>query len=122
MKFASERDNTLGDVLGEVPDALEIVRHARRADDLAQIDRHGLPAGDGEHGFFLDFRLQRVDLGIGGHGTLRALEIAFGERVDRVGNLLLAEAAHLRHQAGNLLQIDVEGLCGVIGDDHRFSS
>ncbi len=33
----------------------------QRADDLAQIDRHRLAAGDGQHGFFLDLALQRVD-------------------------------------------------------------
>ena len=64
-EFAVERDHALGDVLGEIADALEIVGEPQRADDLAQIDRHRLAAGDGEDRLFLDLALQRIDVGVG---------------------------------------------------------
>ena len=64
-EFAVERDHALGDVLGEIADALQIVGEPQRADDFAQIDRHRLAAGDGQHRLFLDLALQRVDIGIG---------------------------------------------------------
>ena len=118
MKLAVERQHALADVLGEVADPLEVVGDAQRADDLPQIDRHRLPAGDRQHRFFLDLRLQRVDAGISGHGALRAVGVAPRQRIDRIGDLPLRKAAHLRHHPGELLEVDVEGLCGVFGHYH----
>jgi hypothetical protein len=118
VKLAVERQHALADVLGEVADALEVVGDPQRAHDLPQIDRHGLPAGDGQHGLFLDFLLQRIDAGIGGDGPLREVGIAVGERVDRIRDLLLGKAAHFSNHAGELLQVDVEGLGGVFGHYH----
>src|ERR1700743_2790828 len=43
----------------------EVRRNAQRADDLAQIDRHRLAAGDGQHCALLDGSLQIVDFGVG---------------------------------------------------------
>ena len=48
--------------------------------------------------------------------------VALGERVDRIGDLLLGKAAHLGDHAGELLQVDVEGLDGVFGHRHCLSS
>ena len=61
MEIAVERADPLGDVLGEVADALEVVGDAQGADHFAQIDRHRLAARDGQDRLFLDFALQRVD-------------------------------------------------------------
>ena len=83
MEVAGQRHHALGDVLGEIADALEVVGDAQRADDLAQVDRHRLAAGDGEHGLVLDLTLQRVDLGVGADHLLGQLGVAPGERVDR---------------------------------------
>ena len=118
MKLAVERQHPLADVLGEVADPLEVVGHAQRTDDFPQIDRHRLPAGDRQHRPLLDLRLQRVDAGIAGHGALGAVGVAARQRVDRVGDLLLCKPAHLRHHPGELLEVDVEGLCGVFGHYH----
>jgi hypothetical protein len=118
MKVAGDRRHALGDVLGEVADPLEVVGQAQRAHDLAQIDRHGLAARDGEHGFFLDLALQGVDAGVDRHHACSPLEVALGQRIDRIRDLLLGQAAHLRHQAGELLEIDVEGLGRVLVHHH----
>ena len=53
-KSPSSATDALGDVLGEVADALEIVGDAQRADDLAQVDRHRLAARDGQDRLLLD--------------------------------------------------------------------
>ena len=103
----------LADVLGEIADALEVVGDAQRAHDLAQIDRHRLAARDGEHRLVLDLALQGVDAGVALDHAPGALDVALGERRDRVGDLLLGKAAHLRDHAGEFLQVDVEGLGGV---------
>ncbi len=54
-------ERPLGDVLGEIADALEIAGDADGARRFAQIDRHRLAARDGEDGALLDFALQRVE-------------------------------------------------------------
>ena len=119
MKLAVERQHALADVLGEVADPLEIVGHAQRADDLPQIDRHRLAAGDGEDRLLLDLRAaaRRCSDRL---ATTRWAQVgvAARQRLDRVGDLLLGKPAHLRHHAGELLQIDVEGLGGVFGHYH----
>jgi hypothetical protein len=45
---------------------------------------------------------------------LRQLGVAPGERVDRLGDLLLGKPAHLGDHAGEVLQVDVEGFRGVM--------
>ena len=61
----------------------------------------------------LDLALQRVDRGVGRDHALGALGVALGERIDRIGDLLLGQAAHLGDHAGEILKIDVESLGGV---------
>ena len=46
----------------------------------------------------------------------RQLAVALGQRLDGVGDLLFGEPAHLGDLAGELLQIAVESLDGVV--DH----
>ena len=46
--------------------------------------------------------------------TLGKPRIVPGERVDRFGDLLFGEPAHLGDHAGEILQVDVEGLGGVL--------
>ena len=121
MEVAGQR-HPLGDVLGEVADALEVVGDPQRAHDLAQVDRHRLAARDGEHGLVLDLTLQDVDPGVGLDHLLGPLGVAPGERVDRIGDLLLGQAPHLGDHAGELLQVDVEGLGGVLVHCHCSSS
>ncbi len=114
MEVAVDGGHALGDVLGEVADPLEVVAQPQRAHDLAQVDRHRLPARDGEHGLVLDLALQRIDAGIDRHHAPGTLAVALGQRIDGIRDLLLGEAAHLRHHAGNFLQIDIEGLGRVL--------
>ncbi len=113
IEIAVERADALADVLGEIADPLQIVGHAQRGDDFAQIHRHRLAAGDGEDGLLLDLLLQRIDGRIGRHHALGEIDVAAGQRLDGVGDLALGEPAHLRDLAGQLLQIAVERLGGV---------
>ena len=73
VEIGAERDHALADVLGMVADPLQIVAHPHGADDLAQIDGHRLPAGNGEDRLFLDLMLHRVDGRIGGDHLFREL-------------------------------------------------
>ena len=73
-ELAVERHDALGDVLGEVADALQIVGDAQRADDVAQVDRHRLAPGDGQDRLFLDLALQHVDLVVVRDDALRQRE------------------------------------------------
>ena len=53
-------------------------------------------------------------VGIGGDHALAELEIALDQRLDGIGDLPLGEPAHLGDLAGDLLQIGVERLGGVV--------
>ena len=48
----------------------------------------------------------------------RAVGVAPRQRIDRIGDLPLGKTAHLRHHPGELLEVDVEGFCGVFGHYH----
>ena len=57
-RFDADLDRALGDVLGQIPDPLEIARDPNGADDLAQVVRHRLPARDRQRRLLLDLALQ----------------------------------------------------------------
>ena len=63
-----------------------------------------------QHRLFLDLALQGVDIGVGLRDALRERAVALGQRIDRIGDLLFGEAAHLGDHAREILQIGVEGL------------
>ncbi len=112
--FGPELDRTLGDVLGEIADPLEVVGDANRADQLAQINRHGLAACDGHHGEILDLALQRVETGIGGDDLMGEHRIGAGERVHGLNHHLFGDAAHFGDQAVERVELPVIGFDGVV--------
>ncbi len=114
-EIVAERDDALGDVLGEIADPLEIVGDAQRADDLAQIDRHRLAARDGQDRLFLDLALQRIDQGVGRDHLLGKLGVALDQRIDRLRDLLFGEPAHFGDVAREVLQVGVKRLHGMFG-------
>ena len=113
LEIVLQRRNPLAHVLGEVADPLQIGRHPHRADDLAQIDRHRLAAGDRQHRALLDQMLQTVDVGIGGDDALAEADVAADQRIDGFGDHALDQAAHLGDQAGQFLEIAVERFRGM---------
>ncbi len=119
IEIAVERHDALADVLGVIADALKVVADAHGADAFAQIHRHRLPPRDGENGFLLDFALHGVDQRIGGDHALAEFEIAVDKRLHRIGDLPLGKAAHLGDLAGDLLQVGIEGLGGVVDAGSR---
>ena len=114
MEVGVERHHALADVLGMVADPLQIVAHPHGADDLAQIDGHRLPAGDGQDRLFLDLMLHRVDGRIGGDHLFGEIGVAFDQGAGGIGDLPLGETAHLGDPALDVLQVGVEGLGGVV--------
>ncbi len=121
-RLAADLERTLGDVLGEIADPFEIAGDADRADDLAQVDRHRLTAGDGEDRVFLDLALQRIeplvarDDGVGEGG------VGIGERVHGVDHHFLGDAAHLGDAALEGFELLVVGFQGVVGHQEASSS
>ena len=118
--FDADLDGALGDVLGEVPDPLEIAGHADDPDQLPEIDRHRLAAGDGHHREILDFALQRVEAGIGGDDLMRKDGVGVGQRVDGFAHHLLGDAAHFGDQALERIELPVIGFDGMF--DHGACS
>ena len=114
MQVQIKRNDPLGDMLGVIADPLEIVADAHGANDLAQIDRHRLPPRDREDRFFLDVMLHGVDRRIRGNHTFGEIGIAIGQGLEGIGNLPLGEPAHLGDFAGDLLQVGVERLGGMV--------
>jgi hypothetical protein len=108
LNILIERAHPLGDVLGEIPDALQVVGDAQGADDVAQIDGHRLPARNGQNPLFLDLALEHVDLLVERYDALRELKIVAVERVDRIADLLFGEAAHFGDDSSEFLKINVE--------------
>ena len=119
IEVAVERDNALANMFGVIADPLEVVADPHGADAFAQVDRHRLPPRDGEDGFFLDFALQGVDGRIGRDDALAQLHVAIDQGLDGIGDLAFHQAAHFGDLAGDLLQIGVEGLGGVVDPGGR---
>ena len=116
--LAVDGDDALADVLGEVADALELVGDPQDADDLPQIDGDRLAARDRLDRPFLDGALHVVDGRVGVDHPPGALAVAGGQRLDRLGDLPFGKPAHLRHGAGEILQIQVEGFRRVFRPSH----
>ena len=90
----------------------------QRADDLAQIDRHRLAAGDGEHRLFLDLALQRVDIGVGCVMRCASALSRLASASTRIGDLLFGQPAHLGDHAREVLQIGCRRpwWCAIVHD------
>ena len=114
--------HALADILRQIADPFEVVGDPQHRHQRAQIDRHRLAQRDRRDGFFLDLPLQRVDRRVGGDDLPRQPDVAPRQRVDRVGDLLLGEAAHLRDHLRELDEVGVENSGGVLGDVHDISA
>ena len=115
LEIALQRRDPLAHVLGEIADPLEIGGDPHRADDLAQVHRHRLAPGDGQHRALLDHALQIVDFGVGGDDALAERDVAADQRIDGIDDHAFGETAHLGDQPGQFLQIAVERLGGMFG-------
>ncbi len=120
LASAPELHRALGDVLGQIADPLEIAGDADGADQLAQVHRHRLAARDGHDRHVLDFALQRVEAGVGGHHLVREHGVGVGQRVHGVDHHLLGDAAHFGDAALERIELPVVGLDGMI--DHGSHS
>ena len=121
-RFDADLDRAPGDVLGQIPDPLEIARDPNGADDLAQVIRHRLPARDRQRRLLLDLALQRIEPRIGLHHLKGKRGIAGGERVDRLDHHLLSQPAHLGDAPLEQIKILVIGSNGVLIRHERFLS
>ena len=114
MVLARDGERALGDVLGEVADALQVAGDLQHRHDVAQIVGHGLAPGDHQDGLLLQVALEQVDVAIAGDCRLGELGIAVLQRVEALRQQPLGQAAHLRDLLVELLQLLVERLDDVL--------
>ena len=121
-RFDADLDRALGDVLGQIPDPLEIARDPNGADDLAQVIRHRLPARDRQRRLLLDLALQKVEPRIGLHHLMGERGVAGSKRVHRVDHHFLGQAAHLGDPPLEQVEVLVVGSDSMLirhGDSSR---
>ena len=90
-----ERGGAFGEIGRVIADALDGVRYLQRGDHLAQVIGHGLAQGEELDGRGVEFALERIEPRILRHHALGERGIAVGQRLQRVGELLFGDAAHL---------------------------
>ena len=110
-----ERDRALGDVGGEIADALEFDADAQRRKHLAQIARDRLAQRQHAHRARVEVAFQRIDLEIALDHVRGDGGVAQQQRVDRAGELGLRQLAHARDRVVELGQFLVETFHDVVG-------
>ena len=105
----AERDRPLGDVLGEVADALQRRGDLHRGDQHAQVGRHRLAQRDHLHHALLERHLHGVERLVALDHLAGERGVAVLHRLQRLGQQLLAEPAHLRDLRLDLDEVLVEG-------------
>ncbi len=95
----------LGDVDGEVADALEIGVDLHGRDDRAQVDGHRLVERQQREAAVVDLDVQRVERLVAGEHALDQLAVAVDQALDREAHLLLGQAAHLEQAGLELLEL-----------------
>ncbi|MNR11070.1 hypothetical protein D3C85_1273520 [compost metagenome] len=108
LAILAQLDGALGDLGGLVADALEVDHRLGDADDQAQVGGRRLAAGEDAHALLVDVALHLVDLRVDLAHLLGQAGVGVDQRVDRVGDLLLHQAAHGQQVAADLLQLGVE--------------
>ena len=108
MRCLADSADPLGDVLGEIADPFKIAGHADRADDGAQILRHGLALGDQGDRAVVQIALMGVHDSVLGDHALTLGGIALQQGADRRRNHRACRVAHLADQAVDLVEFGVE--------------
>ena len=104
----ADRADPLGDVLGEVADALEVAGHADRADHGAQILRHRLALGDQRDRAVVELALARVHDGVVRDDALRQRIVGDQQRADCRADHRAGKIAHVADQLLDVIEIFVE--------------
>ena len=120
--FDADLDRALGDVLGQIPDPLEVARDPNGPDDLAQVIRHRLTARDRQRRLLLDLALEHVEPRIRLHHLLGKRGIAGTQRVHRLDHHFLSQAAHLGDAPLEQVEVLVIGSDSVLIRHARFPS
>ena len=116
-----QRDRALGDIGGVIADAFEVAADLERGEDLAQIARHRLAQRQQADRQIVELAFQLVDLGIALDDAGGERAVAFGDRVDRRGELAFGEPAHLDDHVVEPAQLLVIALDDVFGRHARTS-
>ena len=106
-------DGALGDVRGEVADALEVGDDLEGGGDEAQVARRGLAQGEQLEREVVDLDVEPVDRVVALDRDARERAIALGEAAHRLGDLILDEPAHLQQARAELAELALVGSIGV---------
>ena len=105
----THRSHTLGNVLGKIPDPLQIRGHADGADDGAQVLRHGLTSGDQHDGAFIKFALPGVHQNVIGDDTLRERIVGGKQGPGRCLCHRGGKSAHITDETVKMRQFLIKG-------------
>ena len=114
VRFIGDGESALGDVLGEIADALQVRRDAQCAHDVTQVVGHRLTACDHGDDLLFDLALEVVDRLVGLHDVLGELRVAAFERAQRLPEQLFSEAAHLGDLLVEQSKLFLVGFYGVL--------
>jgi hypothetical protein len=102
------------DLLGLVADALEVVVHVDRGEDLAQVDRDRLQPCDHLVAHQIGLHMHPVDLGFVDEHLGDQAQILGKHRIDRAVELPLDQPGHGGGCAAQPVEVGVELTVGVL--------
>ncbi len=108
----------LGNVDGEVADALQVGVDLHGGDDRAQVDRHRLVERQQREAAVVDLDVQRVQRTIAGQDARDQVAVAVDQALDREADSFLGEPAHLEKASFELLELVLEMADALFGRRH----
>jgi hypothetical protein len=112
--FVCDGQRALGNILGQIANALKVAGDAQGGHDVAQVVSHWLAAGNHRDHLVFDLALQNVDRAVRADHLFGQARIALFERVERLAEVVLGQAAHL----GDLLVEQSEFI--LVASDNMF--
>ena len=112
---------SLGDIDGEVTDALEVGIDLDGGDDRAQVDRHRLVQRQELEAAAVDLDVQLVDRRVAGQHAVDDGRVALDESADGRADAVLGEAAHFEQPCLELFELFLKVRNDAIGHDSVVS-
>ena len=97
-----------------VPDALEVAHRAPERHDHPEIPAHRLAEREHVHRLLVGLDLEEVHHVVAGDHVPRRVGVLVAQRLHRVDDLLLDQAAHPEHDVVEVRELLVEALEGVL--------
>ena len=101
-------ERALGDVGGQVADALQLAVDLDHGDEEAQVAGHRLVEREDLEALLLDLHLQLVDCEVADHDALGLLRVALLDGLEREVQALLDHGAQAEHLALQLVELALQ--------------